>query len=202
MIKLLFIAAVVAFVIVGAPVATISAEAPAPKNVADYFLLMPEKYMPYYDLRFRQELLRGERRGAIIDIRNGFISWDASDSTEYFEFAIFRRSSGDHVVAYSVPYDDQFPDASTFLLLSYENGSWRNDTNKLLPVKYDNTRSYKLPRHGSAIDVFAADGTKLYTLVWSKDRFVKQRISRSGRANASCTSVKTCHRTGRRLTLV
>src|SRR4051812_26472095 len=49
------------------------AQSSPPKTVADYFLLVPEKYFPY-DLSFRQELLRGQYRGGVIDIRNGYIS--------------------------------------------------------------------------------------------------------------------------------
>jgi hypothetical protein len=175
---LLGIAIVGLFVTIGATCLAIAAEAAQPKTVADFFLLVPEKYMPYYDVHFRQQLLRGERRGAIVDIPNGFISWDASDNTEYFEFALFRKSSGGYVIAYSVPYDDQFPDASTFLLLSYERGSWRDDTKKLLPIQYDKTHTYNLPRRGTTIKVVGADGETLHTLVWSKDRFVVRARSK------------------------
>jgi hypothetical protein len=152
-----------------------AAPPPAPKNVADFFLLVPEQYMPYYDVQFRRDLLDGKRRGTIVDIPNGFISWDASDNTEYFEFALFRRSDGRYLVAYSVPYDDQFPDASHFLLLSYEGGQWRDDTKALLPLAYDKTHSYNLPRRGKTIDVVDADGRKLYALAWVSDRFVVRR---------------------------
>ena len=44
-----------------------SAPSREPKTVADFFLLAPEHVIGY-DLPFRQELLRGERRGAVIDI--------------------------------------------------------------------------------------------------------------------------------------
>jgi hypothetical protein len=155
----------------------VAAPRATPKTVADFFLLVPGRYMPYYDLRFREEMLRGERRGGIVDIANGFISWDASDNTEYFEFALFRKSNGGYLVAYSVPYDDQFPDASKFLLLSYDRGRWRDDTAALLPVPYVKTQTYRLPRRGTTIEVAAADGQTLYTLVWRKDRFVMRRAS-------------------------
>jgi hypothetical protein len=165
------------FFVVGGLSVGVAAPPSAPKTVADFFLLVPERYMPYYDVRFREELLRGKRRGAIVDIANGFISWDASDNTEYFEFALFRKSNGGYLVAYSVPYDDQFPDASHFLLLSYDRGHWHDDTEALLPVAYDQTHTYHLPRRGTTIEVVAADGQRVYTLVWVKDRFVIRRSS-------------------------
>jgi hypothetical protein len=145
-----------------------------PKTVTDYFLLVPMRYMPYYDLDFRQQVVRGERRGTIIDIPNGFLSWDASDNTEYFEVAIFRKSNGRHVVAYNVPYDDQFPDASVFLLLTYESGEWRDATRELLPITYDRTDTYSLPRRGKSILVGRVNGQS-FELKWENDRFVLQK---------------------------
>jgi hypothetical protein len=168
---------IIIFLLVMAGGLSIAIAAPSPpKTVADFFLLVPEQYMPYYDVHFRKDLLDGKRRGAVVDIPNGFISWDASDNTEYFEFALFRRSDGGYLVAYSVPYDDQFPDASHFLLLSYDHGRWRDDTDALLPLPYDKTNSYSLPRRGTTIDVIAADGKKVYSLVWENDRFVVRRV--------------------------
>jgi hypothetical protein len=176
--SLLHIGIITLFVMAGGLPTGIAAPPPAPKSVADFFLLVPTQYMPYYDVRFRKELLDGKHRGAIVDIPNGFISWDASDNTEYFEFALFRKSDGGYLVAYSVPYDDQFPDASHFLLLSYDHGRWRDDTKTLLPVAYKKTHTYNLPRHGTHIEVVAPDGEKLYTLVWVNDRFVMRRSPR------------------------
>src|SRR3954468_3658565 len=73
-----------------AGVGTAAAQSSGPKTVADFLLLVPERYMEGYDLRFREELVRGEQRGVVVDIRNGYISYDASDNPSGFEFAIFR----------------------------------------------------------------------------------------------------------------
>jgi hypothetical protein len=155
---------------------TAAAQSPEPKSVTDFFLLVPESYIGY-DLPFREELLRGERRGAVIDIPNGYISWDASDNPEEFEFAIFRKSNGRYIVAFSVGYDSQFPQASRFLLLSYEGGRWRDVTKSLLPVAYDRKRTYKLPRQGRSIVVTDELGERPYTLTWSNDRFRLDRAA-------------------------
>lgn len=155
-----------------------AAQAAEPKTVADFFLLVPERYMQYYDRRFREELLRGERRGAVIDIPNGYISWDASDNPEEFEFAIFKKRDGSYIVAYSVGYNSEYDDpSSTLFLLSYEGGQWRDVTKVLLPVPFDKRKTYKLPRQGRSINVTDEWGQKFYTLTWSNDRFSLNRVA-------------------------
>lgn len=159
-----------------------AAQAPEPRTVADFLLLVPERYMDGYDLRFREEMLRGERRGVVIDIRNGYISYDASDNPSGFEFAIFRKNDGRYLVAYSTGafYDPEFGKEvgnwPTFLLLSYEGGRWRDVTRASLPVAFDKKLSYGLPRRGRGIEVWDGRGRRLYTLTWRNGRF---RLSRA-----------------------
>jgi hypothetical protein len=156
-----------------------SAQSLGPKTVADFFLLVPERYMESYDPRSRQELLRGERGDSVVDIRHGYISWDASDNPEEFRFAIFRRSNGRYIVAFSVGYNSQYQNpGSTLLLLSYEDGKWRDVTRATLPVPFDKKLAHKLPRQGRGIEVTSEAGRKLYTLTWANDRF---RIKRAAR---------------------
>lgn len=143
-----------------------------PKTVADFFLLVPER-VSGYDLQFREELLRGERRGTVIDIPNGYISWNASDNPEEFEFAIFRKSNGKYIVAFSSPGDPGlYP--SHFYLLSYDNGKWRDVTKALLPVAFDKRLNYKIPRRGRTI-VVTRDWRQRYHLTWTNDRFRLKR---------------------------
>ena len=169
-------------VAVAAGIGTAAGQSPGPKTVADFFLLVPERYMEGYDLRFREELLRGERRGAVVDIPNGYISWDASDNPEGFEFAIFRKNDGSYLVAYSTgafgdpELDKELGNWPTLFLLSYEGGRWRDVTRASLPAAFDKKLYYKLPRRGRSIEVWDGRGRKLYTLTWRNDRF---RISRA-----------------------
>ena len=151
-----------------------AAAPPQPKTVVDFFLLVPDQYLPYYDLEFRKEFVQGKRRGTIIDVPHGFLSWDASDSSEYFEFAIFKKSDGGYVIAYSSPYDSQGPNYSDFLLLSYKEGKWRDVTKALLPVPHDRELTYGLPREGREIFVASEDASVRYVLAWTGDRFVKR----------------------------
>ena len=145
-----------------------------PKTVADFFLLVPERYVGY-PLDFRQELVRGEHRGTVIDIKNGYISWDASDNPEEFEFAIFRKNNGKYIVVFSSPGEPElYP--SRFFLLTYDQGKWRDVTRTLIPAAFDERLDYKLPRKGRTIVVFG-EWRKRYSLTWKNDRFhVNRRV--------------------------
>jgi hypothetical protein len=163
---------------------TAAAQSAEPKTVADFFLLVPDRYMGGYDLRLREEMLRGERRGVVVDIRNGYISYDASDNPSGFEFAIFRKSNGRYLVAYSTGafHDQEMAEElgnwPTLRLLSYEGGRWRDVTKSSLPVAYDEKLAYMLPRRGRSIAVWDGRASKLYTLTWRNDRF---RLDRGAR---------------------
>lgn len=177
--NLTFCALRVLTVAIASAFGTAAAQSSEPKTVADFLLLVPERYMVGYDLRFREEMLRGEHRGVVVDIENGFISYDASDNPNGFEFAIFRKNNGRYVVAYSNGVSDNFDvDPYTLFLLSYESGKWRDVTEALLPVPYNKQLSYRLPRRGRGIEVWAAEGRKLYTLTWRNDRFHLKRAAR------------------------
>jgi hypothetical protein len=166
-----------------AGVGTAAAQPSEPKTVADFLLLVPERYMDGYDLRFREEMLRGEHRGVVVDIRNGYISYDASDNPSGFEFAVFRKSNGRYLVAYSTGafYDPEWSEESgnwpTLFLLSYKGGRWRDVTRASLPVPFDEKLAYMLPRRGRSIAVVDGRGRKLYTLTWRDDRFRLDRAA-------------------------
>ena len=160
---------------------TAAAQSSKPKTVADFLLLVPERYMIGYDRRFREEMLRGEHRGVIIDIRHGYISYDASDNPSGFELAIFRKSNGRYIVAYNTIGDDfnwEPGDGASLRLLSFEGGRWRDVTRVLLPVELDGKLGYTLSRHGRNIAVTGEGGRELYTLTWAKDWFHIKRAAR------------------------
>lgn len=158
---------------------TAAAQSREPKTVTDFLLLVPERYMEGYDLRFREELLRGEHRGVIIDIPNGYISYDASDNPSGFEFAIFRKSNGKYLVAYSdgAFYDPEFGNEPTLFLLSYEGGRWRDVTRATLPAGFDGRLAYTLPRRGRSLEAWDGRGRN-YALTWRNDRFRLNRRAR------------------------
>jgi hypothetical protein len=159
---------------------TVAAQSSEPKTVMDFFLSVPERYMDGYDLRLREEMVRNGWLN-IVDVKNGYIFYDASDNPTGFEFVIFRKSNGRYVVAYSDSTSDNFDweinDGYTFFLLSYEGGRWRDVTKSLLPVAFNKKLTYKLPRWGRSIEVSDEKGRKLYTLRWRNDRFHIKRTA-------------------------
>jgi hypothetical protein len=160
-----------------ASVGTASAQSSEPKTVADFMLLVPDRYVDGYDRTFREELLRGEHRGTTIDIPNGYILYDESDNPSGFEFAIFKKSNGKYLVAYSTgvfndpELNKELGNWPVLYLLSYERGRWRDVRRSVLPVPFDKKLAYLLPRQGRSIAVIDASGRKLYDLTWKNDRF-------------------------------
>jgi hypothetical protein len=162
---------------------TAAVQSSEPKTVVDFFLLVPERYMDGYDLRFREEMVRNGWLN-IVDVKNGYILYDASDNPSGFEFAIFRKSNGNYLVAYSTGafHDQEMAEElgnwPTLFLLSYEDGRWRDVTRASLPVAFNKKLAYVLPRRGRGIEVWNGRGRKLYTLTWRNDRF---RLDRGAR---------------------
>lgn len=177
-----FLCAVAMAIVAG--LGTAAAQTSEPKTVADFLLLVPDRYMDGYDRGLREELVRGEHRGGVIDVPNGYISYDESDNPAGFEFAIFKKSNGRYLIAYSTgAFGD--PELTKELgnwpvlhLLSYEGGKWRDVRQSVLPVAFNKKHSYLLPRKGKSIAVLDANGRKLYDLVWRNDRFQRQRPKR------------------------
>lgn len=150
----------------------ISAQRTEPANVRDYFLLVPQRYIGY-DRNLREQLLTGNLLGTVIDVKNGFISYKASDNPEEFEFAIFRKADGKYLVAFSVPYDPYYPEGdSALLFLTYDNGRWADVTKAMLPRPFNKRLTYRLPRQGTKIRVKDQAGRTQYTLVWTRSKFL------------------------------
>jgi len=170
--------------VVALGIVTSAGQSSDPKTVGDFLLLVPERFMVGYDIRFRRELLRGEHRGTIIDTRNGYISYDASDNPTGFEFAIFKKNKGGCIVAYSTGafFDPEFAAESgnwpTIFLLSYERGMWSDVTNSLLPVPLNQKLAYILPRKGKNIEVIDETGRTIHSLAWRNGLFHIQRFTR------------------------
>jgi len=60
--------------------------------------------------------------------------------------------------------------------LHHLQGQWRDVTRELLPVPFESTLTYQLPRVGRDIVVVNRWNQKLYRLCWLGDRFVRLKI--------------------------
>jgi hypothetical protein len=162
-------------------VATLSAArqpAPAqsspPKNIRDYFLLLPDKYAGISRAE-RQNFLR--RADPLIDIANGYMSYqEYAESTT--TIALFKRPDKSYLVGISFSGSvlnkktEDIEDISTLSLLRYDNGRWTDVTSDVLPVAVRKELLYELPREGTTIKVRRSDGTKVLDLLWRGDKFV------------------------------
>jgi hypothetical protein len=150
-------------------------------TIAELFLKIPEKFLRY-DTEFRKNILSDtDTRRTIIDNKNGYLSFEAPDNPfEDFELCVFKIKTGGYLLAYSyrgdrAPYEESGDIESIlfFQCFQFKNNKWSDITKSILPVKYNNTNIYKLPRYGKKIFVSNKNGKPLYTLDWKGAVFSK-----------------------------
>jgi hypothetical protein len=145
-----------------------------PKNIRDYFLLLPDKYagIPRAE---RQKFLR--QAHPVIDITNGYMSYqEYAESTT--AIALFKKPDQSYIVGISFSGSvinkktEDIEDISTLSFLRYDNGRWIDVTGEVLPVAVRKELLYELPREGTTIKVRRINGTKVHDLLWRGGKFV------------------------------
>ncbi len=140
-----------------------------PRTVVDYYMLLPDKYFEANRVE-RLHWMLDPKRGAIIDIRNGYLYAPGDGAQTDIYTCVFKRSDGTYLVA--VNYNDKDGVFETFLdLFVYERGHLTNVTNSVLPVPFSKLLFYELPRHGTTIRVTDTSGDRLYDFVWNRRVF-------------------------------
>jgi hypothetical protein len=143
------------------------------RTVVDYYMLLPDKYFEA-DRDQRLHWMLDPKRGAIVDIANGYLFAPGDGAQTDIYTCIFKRSNGRYLVA--VGYNDKDGVFETFLdFFIYDHGHLRNVTKAVLPVRFNKLLYYDLPRHGTIIKVSTASGKKLYDLVWTGNIFHLKR---------------------------
>ena len=145
-----------------------TAQSVPPKTVRDYFLTVPEAYIGF-SKEEREVLLKGP--GIILDIKNGYLSYNASDNPEEFELALFKQTDGTYIVAISIDANPDFESKSALYLLKYDKGRWNDVTKDTLTVSFNDQYIYTLPRMGTTIQVTTIKSKKLYDLIWVNNKF-------------------------------
>lgn len=179
--------------------ANVSAQTKAkPKTVADYFMLLPQKYLSileYYK----------NRRAAIetLDVKNGYLDvkakvWDGE--TGDAEIALFRQSNGAATIAVAETNCGMDDCAGSLTLLEYDGKKWTDITKNVMPEitgkmlndAFDRIKTaqddalgdgetlkkyFLLPRQGTSIVVAlggltASSSQPLFYLKWNGARFV------------------------------
>ncbi|MDQ1523425.1 MAG: hypothetical protein QOE47_1349, partial [Pyrinomonadaceae bacterium] len=59
--------------------------------------------------------------------------------------------------------------------IRYDSETWSDVTDEILPVPFDPSLNYELPRVGTTISVTNRAGAKVYDLVWTNGRFLIKR---------------------------
>ncbi|MGH9946150.1 MAG: hypothetical protein ACRD6X_03015 [Pyrinomonadaceae bacterium] len=161
-----------------------------PKNVRDFFMLLPEKYFTFESCerdkdkdckRAREEYLKNF--GEVVDVANGYIKGGCDGAQNCIEMAIFKRPDGTYLVGiatFGEALNDHF-------FLDYKDNIWTDISTKVVP-EFSRKNMYELPRHGTTVKVFekkiieegpdfevSGRGKKLYDLEWKDGKFSTKR---------------------------
>jgi hypothetical protein len=138
-------------------------------TVLDYYLLLPDKYFEA-DREQRAHWMLDPKRGAIVDIKNGYLYAPGDGAQTEIHVCLFKRTDGRYLVA--VNYNDKAGVFESFLdFYMYRRGKLRSVGASILPLAFNKQLHYELPRRGATIEVTNSSGKKLYNLVWSKNVF-------------------------------
>lgn len=166
----------------------------APKNIADYYMLLPAKYIGVLE--------RHKNRKSFIKIQDipnsylrlaptkGMIDWEGSA-----EIALFKKTNGEYIVGV-VDGNCATVCYSGIEFLTYRNGKWTEVTKQVMPEITDKMildaykskepddndyslenppwTNYALPRKGTAVKVnvnTGGDDTLLFELKWNGEKF-------------------------------
>jgi hypothetical protein len=144
-----------------------------PQTVLDYYMLLPDKY---FEANREQRLnwMLDPKRGAIVDIGNGYIFAPGDGAQTDVYVCLFKQSEGRYLIA--VNYNDKLGVFESFLdFYDYHKGQLRNVTKSVLHIAFNPDLHYELPRYGTTITVTNKSGKKLYNLVWAKGMFRRER---------------------------
>ena len=159
---------IVSFLAVAVP-----AQYPAPRTVLDYYKLLPDKFFEA-DRKQRIDWMLDRKRGAIVDEKRGYLFAPGDGAQSDVILTLFKMRRSGYVVGvkhYAVDTNEL-----TYLeFYTYSDGAWTEVTKSVLPMKIDHDLRYELSRYGTTIRVTDKRGRSLHRLVWSGQRFRRQR---------------------------
>jgi hypothetical protein len=172
-----------------APASTPTTSTQQPKNIRDFFTLLPEKYFVLEGCdrstdkdckKARAEYLRTFTE--VEDVANGYFKGGCDGGQRCIEMAIFKRPDETYLVGVATSGEM----LNDFYFLDYANGKWTDVSSRDVP-EFSKKLWYELPRVGTTVKVFekkvtekGADfeatekGKKLYDLVWKDGTFKRQ----------------------------
>jgi hypothetical protein len=137
-------------------------------------MLLPDKY---FEANRDQRLhwMLDPKRGAIVDVANGYLFAPGDGAQTDIFTCLFKRSDGSYLVAVGYNNNDEvFEPFLDFYI--YTRGRLRNVTKSVMPLPFSRSLYYELPRYGTTINVTNKAGRKLYDLVWNRHVFRLKRL--------------------------
>ncbi|OYT73048.1 MAG: hypothetical protein CFK52_03310 [Chloracidobacterium sp. CP2_5A] len=145
----------------------------ARRSLADYFLAIPENYLPNPSRARRRALLRPEHI-AVRDERNGYMQIAGDGARPTVTIAKFRKADGTFLVALTADYEM----GSVCYALDDRSGQLTDVSRSVIPdyancpdFESSDCHVYELPRYGTTIAVKDGQGQRRYTLRWRGERF-------------------------------
>ena len=150
-----------------------AAQSSPPKTVLDYYRLLPEKYFEANEEQ-RVKWMLDSKRGAVVDIKNGYIYAPGDGAQTSIYVCLFKRPQDSPLVAVKSHLSDT-QEYTRLDFYEYKHGALVEVKETVLPVKVNEEFKYTMPRYGKSIEVRNARGKIIYSLVWSGRRFVLKR---------------------------
>ena len=163
-----------------------AAAADKPKNIRDFFMLLPEKYFVLEGCerakdkdcqKAKIDYLKAFTE--VEDTANGYLKGGCDGGQSCLEMAIFKHPDGSYLVAVATSAEMM----NDYYFLDYANGSWTDVSSSVVP-QFSKKNMYELPRQGTTVKVFAKrviekgddynvsdKGEKLYDLEWKNSKF-------------------------------
>jgi hypothetical protein len=143
------------------------------RTLDEYFLAIPDRYLPDVPRVRRRALLRPEHV-TVRDERNGYLQIAGDGGRLTVTVAKFRKSDGTYLIAVTADYEM----GSQCWLLDEQPGGLVDVTQNLLPdyrhcddFEAADCHVYELPRYGTTIVVKDGEGRERYRLGWRGNRF-------------------------------
>ncbi|AEP11792.1 hypothetical protein Cabther_A1038 [Chloracidobacterium thermophilum B] len=143
------------------------------RTLDEYFLAIPDSYLPSVPRARRRTLLRPEHV-TVRDERNGYLQIAGDGARPTVTVAKFRRSDGTYLIAVTADYEM----GSECWLLDEQPGGFVDVTRNLIPdyrrcedFEAADCHVYELPRYGTTIVVKDGAGRERYRLGWRGNRF-------------------------------
>jgi hypothetical protein len=171
--RIIYLFIVVVVLVCSTRFSTAGYQTPEPHTVLDYYKLLPQKYFEANEEQ-RVKWMLDPRRGAIVDVKNGYIFAPGDGAQTDVYVCLFKKSDRSYVIAVtSHPSDTN--ESTRLDLYLFDRGTLLDVTKRMLPVAVDEELKYELPRYGRTIHV-KKKGRRIYDLIWAADKFTLKKI--------------------------